>query len=753
MDLVRGAGLLALLAMLVLLVIVLHAGGVAGGTAWAPVVSVGVAITGAVVALVTSWWPTPPVGSEQLALGTSIVEDNKRLDQAVTDLAAALHRQWTQEASVRGLRRPEPILIWWSRTSRPVAASMAAVLNVGTVPGEAVRLRYDTNRVVESFQKLRTRQLVVLGDPGTGKTTLAVLFTLGLLDDRLPGEPVPVLLNASSWDPRTEHPHTWLTRRILEEYPALANHDVYGPDAAERMVTQRRVMMVIDGLDEIPAALLPQAINALDAAVASTHPLLVTCRGDDYQAAVARSGMILPRATVVENEPVSLDDAATFLMAAEPSAKERWRPVVDHLRLRPHVPLVEVLTNPLMVSLARAVYAAPTSDPAELLDATRFPDQAAVEHHLFEAFIPAAYHNAPAAPGTPSAPAQGRYPPEQARQWLTFLARHLDTLATRDLAWWQLVDTIPRATRGITVGLAAGLVFGLVGILGQAGVADPTSRTVAILVFGLAFGLATGLSYGLTKRPEPSRVATRFQVTPIPFLCRFVTGLALGVVGSFGVGLNYRGALAAGLVLGFALAALVWLDIPADVTQASSPRVALKHDRTAALSFGLILALSTGLAGGLGFGLTSGHALGVIDDHIVGMLIGALVGAVAGGILGRRIYGRVGSRMFALTGAVVGGLVFEPPDTGYHTTLGIIAYGITGGLACGCVGVLSRAWGAYTISRIWLALRGDLPWRLTQFLDDAHHRGILWQAGATYQFRHARLQNHLTRADPNPNPP
>ncbi|MFI6358668.1 hypothetical protein ACIBJF_40075 [Streptomyces sp. NPDC050743] len=29
------------------------------------------------------------------------------------------------------------------------------------------------------------------------------------------------------------------------------------------------------------------------------------------------------------------------------------------------------------------------------------------------------------------------------------------------------------------------------------------------------------------------------------------------------------------------------------------------------------------------------------------------------------------------------------------------------------------------------------------FLDDAHRRGVLRQAGAVYQFRHARLQEQL----------
>jgi hypothetical protein len=56
-------------------------------------------------------------------------------------------------------------------------------------------------------------------------------------------------------------------------------------------------------------------------------------------------------------------------------------------------------------------------------------------------------------------------------------------------------------------------------------------------------------------------------------------------------------------------------------------------------------------------------------------------------------------------------------------------------------------WGRWVLfARFWLPLTGRLPWHLAEFLEDAHRRGVLRQVGAVYQFRDARLQQHLVRA-------
>ncbi|MFJ3670434.1 NACHT domain-containing protein [Streptomyces sp. NPDC090106] len=64
-------------------------------------------------------------------------------------------------------------------------------------------------------------------------------------------------------------------------------------------------------------------------------------------------------------------------------------------------------------------------------------------------------------------------------------------------------------------------------------------------------------------------------------------------------------------------------------------------------------------------------------------------------------------------------------------------------LPLGTAALSLSAWGRFTVTRVWLATTGRLPWRLMTFLEDAHRRGVLRQNGASFEFRHVRLHAHL----------
>ncbi|WP_405891240.1 hypothetical protein OG427_37160 [Streptomyces sp. NBC_00133] len=649
--------------------------------------------------------------------GGAEADDEARLRRAAEELAQTVHRQWAAEAEIRMLHRPQPLHLRWSTTGRPVSAGPSAVLGDGVVGGRPLRLRLHggNDDIVPLFTQLPRRRLVLLGDPGAGKTVLAILLTLGLLEERREhGGPVPVLLSLSSWDPHIEHLHRWVVRRLVEDYPALANADVFSPEAAARLVNCGHIVPVLDGLDEMPAGLHPVAIDAIDR-IAPGSPLVLTCRSAEYVAAVATGGTVLSTAAVVELQPVGVQAVITFLSAGGMAGGNRWAAVLTHLREVSDGPLAEALSSPLLTALLRAVYTDPAADPAELLDPARFPDRCAIESHLLEAFVPAVYAHRlppPMVEGLGATPL--RYSPEPARRWLAFLAGHLQQHQTRDLAWWQLHRVFSPSGRraiGLLLGLMSGLVAGLgVGV----GVG---------LEVGVAAGVAGGFGAGLVAVPPPHPLYANLRLRGglRSFGRKLVPGLAVGLMmgagalcafavadglgAGLGGGLDTAGKVVcvAGLSTGLAFAAMMWLNTPADALCSPSSRSVLRADRSVSAIRIVVETLGSGLLAGLttgryGFGIAVGFTW-------------ALVAGVGGG-LALGLAGRYAGR--------------------FQT------------------GLAASPWGWFLVSRFWLALRGQLPWRLMRFLDDAHRRGVLRQAGAVYQFRHARLQDHLAAPAPAP---
>ncbi|OLT10064.1 hypothetical protein BJF79_04865 [Actinomadura sp. CNU-125] len=238
--------------------------------------------------------------------------------------------------------------------------------------------------------------------------------------------------------------HDWMARRLAED------HRFLDAAAAGDLLKAEKVMPVLDGLDELAPGARATAVAAVDGWARDGRPVVLTCRGDEYEDAVRESGHPLSRAPVVEIGAVDAVDAARYLRAAALDGDTRWDPLLGRLAGDPDGPLATALATPLMVELLRIGYRAPATDPAELLDAERFPSREAIEGHLIDRFLPALY-----------APAQRpAYRAEQAERWLAHLARRMRRHGTRNLSWGQ-IWTLPSALLlTLPFALTGGLVFG-----------------------------------------------------------------------------------------------------------------------------------------------------------------------------------------------------------------------------------------------------------------------------------------------------
>jgi hypothetical protein len=424
-------------------------------------------------------------GDQYVFMPASPTADRQRTVNTAAGLAQAVRVLWRAEERRRRVHDPFPLPVRWVNADESLVDHWANV-RLTTVQDQ-IDLAGRLGQVVDVYQRLPSRRLVVLGAAGSGKTILSIRLTLELLDRRADADPVPVIVDLSGWDPTQSSAGGWIASQLALNYPGL--------DAPATLIDAGMILPVLDGFDEIAHGLHAAALAELSR---TPIPLVLTSRPEQYAAAVD-TGDVLTAAGVIVLRELAVEDLAAYLprstrrTSASGSVTTKWDRVLAAMG-RPEAAIREVLSTPLMVSLARTVYSDDKSaDPAELLDTTRFPSRADVEAHLLDAFLESSWQHAPDGP-------RRRWRATDADRWLRHLACHLRALGSRDLAWWQLRDTVPRPTRLAAGVLIAGptclLVFGALHWVG----ADPISA----LVLGLGVGLAVGASWA-RRRPARSR--------------------------------------------------------------------------------------------------------------------------------------------------------------------------------------------------------------------------------------------------------
>ncbi|MEV4279875.1 NACHT domain-containing protein [Actinoplanes xinjiangensis] len=373
---------------------------------------------------------------------STVTDDGPLIRALTTDVENTVRR----ELDYRQAGDPAPIVVRWSATGRP-AAGWDAVLGDGTAgSGLPLFLDGDAADIVTRFRELPRRQLVILGEPGAGKSVLAMLLALGLLENPEEGQRVPVVISLNGWRADTEPLSRVLERGLVDGHQTILA-DAGDPERVARwLLANRRILPVLDGLDELPAAGRAEAIRQLKRYCALANHLVLTSRGPEYEDAVRSGDTILTSAAVVEIEPVAAKVAAAYLSYPE-SRRPLWEPVFAVMHADPEAPVSRTLTSSLMIALARSAYRRDPHRPGELLDFTR---KELVARRLMDVFVTAAYQRPEDTGGT-----------ARARRWLSTLAYHLYEQGTRDLHWWQIQPDLltrhPRLARVVNVG--AGLLI------------------------------------------------------------------------------------------------------------------------------------------------------------------------------------------------------------------------------------------------------------------------------------------------------
>lgn len=558
------------------------------------------------------------------------------------------------------------------------------------------------NEVLSYYRRLRPRRMVITGAPGAGKTVLTMQLALSLLENRDSGDPVPVRLSLASWD-TSQSVEVWIARHLVDVYDLPAA-------AASALVKARRVLPVLDGLDEMDPHPEPcygcraghalRALNAYQQGLGKAEVVL-TCRSRPYQA-LEDLRVWVQDAARVEIRPIAAATVRQFLTRRVDDLT-RWQDVLDAFASHPHGPLATGLSTPWRLTLAVTVYerrdprtGAYPHDPRSLLSpALNTAD--AVREHLLALFIPSVTAVYRRSRGT-------AYTAERVHAWLAVLASYLDRNAATGRTFfgrapsgtdivlhelWPLAGSrLPRAVSAAVIALI--WLTGSAVVLAQV-LLDVVSSSKCLFAGVLAAVIAIPamkVAWG-TGWPRPRRADLRRLRTRGSWLI-FAMWLGVGLAS----GLAYGKELPYGEKVGVGLA------------------------------YGLMLCLVFGIRVGLEASGTSG----VVDPK--GVVRGDLVFGLAGGLA----LGLVCTPILQLGGKLPSGLA--------------LVIGVTAGLTAGLTGRPAGFVGLRYVALLLCTRRWSgqwLPWRLGRFLHWCYGAGLIRVAGIAYQFRHRELQDYLAR--------
>jgi hypothetical protein len=570
----------------------------------------------------------------------------------------------------------------------------------------------------------RGNSLLILGDPGSGKTTTLLDLTRSLIIEAQADSEraVPVVFNLSTWSNKRPPISVWLAEELRLRYHIPRWQ-------GEQWLKKGRLILLLDALDEVVVEGRAACVEAIKRYENPIPGLAVCSRLEEYTALPVRVNLN----AAICLQPLSLKQVDAYLTSAGPRLASLRQTIVNDPELQ------ALLQSPLMLSI---ICLASVNYPSNAVETTAANTQEERRAAVFDAYIESMFKR--------KARAAQLYSKQKTLVSLCWLARMMIDRSQTLFQLEQLQPSVlPSNKSRLLYCFASRLLAGSGFFLP---IPDPVTSGLII---------TATVSDFLTLRSDALSRKVHRNVVLYSVLTYCGIGAALAILfGVAGIGILYGAAFAVCFGMGGG-----WRSATADIQPVENVTWSWRMGLIGFVvgtgaSILSVLLLSGTLAAEHPF-LGLPLMLRVLSVLIIGLVIGLPIGAAGLLLLGFR--GRAVREKFG-------------PNTGIRRSL---VYSLLGAGAFGCLGALILWWihgaskyeyvqNAYV--QIWLGLvyiagicsgghavirhvtlrtilvcRGAMPVRYKRFLEYATGLIFLRRAGGAYIFIHRSLMEHFAR--------
>ncbi len=321
-------------------------------------------------------------------------------------------------------------------------------------------------------------RLLLVGLPGSGKTTLVLQLAMHLLER--PGSSMPVVLNLATWRAEFKTFEEWLKKILPTELGASTG-------LAEQIGKHTPLILLLDGLDEVPEADRDSLLAGIgEYGADANRQFLISSRIAEY--ATTKDA---PVNAQVEVAPLTVEQVEIGLAATAGLQPESKR-LLNALKSDPL--LRSAVENPFYLNTAQLLFST-GKNWSELGFVAK--DVAGRQRELVERFVKGALERK----------VSHEYPLDKAGHWLSFLAsrmteRNMVVFELRDLqyGWWKwrigqsvlplMINFLVISFNGIPIiGLTTGLAILLIDGLKSGPIVGLFNGLVGMVISILVIGL------------------------------------------------------------------------------------------------------------------------------------------------------------------------------------------------------------------------------------------------------------------------